>query len=58
MQKPANPNATESAKRLLNYLSETAGNAVITGQHTQTTRMEEIDYIRAVTGKEPLLRGF
>ncbi len=24
MQKPANPNATESAKRLLNYLSETS----------------------------------
>ena len=58
MQKPANPNATEAVKRLLNYLSETAGNAIITGQHTQTARMEEIDYISKVTGKEPLLRGF
>ena len=58
MQKPANPNATQAARRLLDYLAETAGNAVITGQHTQTARMEEIDYIRAVTGKEPLLRGF
>ncbi len=58
MQKPANPNATQAARRLLDYLAETAGNAVITGQHTQTARMEEIDYIRKVTGKEPLLRGF
>ena len=58
MQKTANPNATESAKKLLNYLSETAGKAIITGQHTQTKPMEEIDYIRKNTGKEPVLRGF
>ncbi|MBQ2405755.1 MAG: beta-mannosidase [Lachnospiraceae bacterium] len=58
MQKTSNPNACASAKRLLNYLSETAGKAIITGQHTQTKPMEEIDYIRDNTGKEPLLRGF
>ena len=58
MQKTANPNATASAKKLLNYLSETAGKAIITGQHTQTNPMEEIDYIRENTGKEPVLRGF
>ena len=58
MQKTANPNSTVAAKELLNYLSETAGKAIITGQHTQTNPMEEIDYIRSVTGKEPLLRGF
>ena len=58
MQKTVNSNATESAKELLNYLSDTAGNAIITGQHTQTVPMEEIDYIKEVTGKEPLLRGF
>ncbi|MBQ2116938.1 MAG: beta-mannosidase [Lachnospiraceae bacterium] len=58
MQKTSNPNACASAKRLLNYLSETAGKAIITGQHTQTKLMEEIDYIRDNTGKEPLLRGF
>lgn len=58
MQKTVNPNASERAQKLLNYLSETAGNAIITGQHTQTNPMEEIDYIREKTGKEPLLRGF
>ena len=58
MQNIVNPNATEKAKALLNFLSETAGKAIITGQHTQTNPMEEIDYIKSKTGKEPLLRGF
>lgn len=46
MQDTVNPNATEKAKALLNFLSETAGKAIITGQHTQTNPMEEIDYIK------------
>lgn len=58
MQKTVNPNASERAQKLLNYLSETAGKAIIMGQHTQTNPMEEIAYIREKTGKEPLLRGF
>lgn len=58
MQRTANQRATESAKKLLNFLSETAGKSIITGQHTQTRLMEEINYIRDITGKEPLLRGF
>lgn len=58
MQKSVNPNASEKAQKLLNYLSETAGKAIVTGQHTQTNPMEEIGYIREKTGKEPLLRGF
>ena len=56
MQNPSNKNCTKEAKELLNFLSDTAGKAIITGQHTQTNPMEEIDYIREVTGKEPLLR--
>ena len=58
MQKTANKNATEATKKLLNFLEETDGRKIITGQHTQTNPMEEIDYIREVTGAEPLLRGF
>ena len=58
MQILSNPNATESAKRLMAYLEETAGNGIITGQHTQTIPMNEITYIRENTGKEPMLRGF
>ncbi len=55
---PVNQNATANARKLLNELYETAGKKIITGQHTQTNPMEEIAYIREVTGKEPKLRGF
>ncbi len=58
MQTPVNKNATQGAIRLLNYLCETAGKAIITGQHTQTIPMEEITYIKEQTGKVPKLRGF
>jgi len=58
MQNTVNSNAAEKAKALLNFLSDTAGKAIVTGQHTQTNPMEEIDYIKSKTGKEPLLRGF
>lgn len=58
MQIPVNPCATEKAAELLNYLSETAGHKIITGQHTQTNPMEEIAYIRQITEKQPKLIGF
>ncbi len=58
MQVPVDAQATPRARELLNYLSDTAGKAIITGQHTQTVPMEEIEYIRRVTGREPKLRGF
>lgn len=58
MQTPVNENASLKAAELLNYLSETAGKAIITGQHTQTNPMEEIAYIEHHTGKQPKLRGF
>lgn len=58
MQKPVNQNASTEAKKLLQYLENIAGNAIISGQHTQTIPMEEIDYIKTITGKEPKLRGF
>ena len=58
MKNTANPNASLQAKMLLDHLSKVAGEAIITGQHTQTNEMEEIDYIYEKTGKKPLLRGF
>lgn len=58
MQNPVNSNSTKKARKLLNYLSDTAGKAIITGQHTQTNPMEEISYIREITGKRPKLYGF
>ena len=54
----ADAKATQEAKELLEYLKNTAGQQIITGQHTQTIPCEEIDYIRQTTGKEPKLRGF
>ncbi|MCR5508936.1 MAG: glycoside hydrolase family 26 protein [Lachnospiraceae bacterium] len=57
-QTPVNKNATKNAKALLKYLCDTAGNAIITGQHTQTNPMEEAAYISEKTGKLPKLRGF
>lgn len=58
MQKPVNKNASKEAAELLRYLEKTAGHGIITGQHTQTNPMEEIFYIKEVTGKTPKLRGF
>lgn len=56
--KPVNPNATQKAQELLDYLYKTAGKSIITGQHTQTNPMEEISYIEELTGRSPKLRGF
>lgn len=58
MQNTVNIHASQKTKNLLNYLSDNAGKAIITGQHTQTNSMEEITYIQQITGKQPKLRGF
>lgn len=58
MQECVNKNASENAKKLLNFLSDISGKKIITGQHTQTNEMEEISYIKEVTGKTPKLYGF
>ena len=55
---PVNPNASKEAATLLQYLYDTAGHKIITGQHTQTVPMEEREYIRKHTGKLPKLMGF
>ena len=53
-----NKNASPNARKLLDYLYKVAGKGLITGQHTQTKPMEEVEYIKGLTGKEPKLRGF
>lgn len=58
MQAPVNKNATPNTIKLLDYLVQISGKKLITGQHTQTIPMEEIQYIREKTKKEPMLRGF
>ena len=56
--RPVNPNATKEACNLLEYLYETAGKKLISGQHTQTVPCEEISYLYNLTGKKPKLQGF
>ena len=58
MVRTANENAISVAKKLLECLYEISGKKIITGQHTQTVPMEEINFIKSITGKEPKLRGF
>ncbi|MCM1267410.1 MAG: glycoside hydrolase family 26 protein [Bacteroidales bacterium] len=55
---PTNRQATPGARRLFHDLDALKGRGILTGQHTQTVKMEEIDEIRKITGKEPALRGF
>ncbi|MDR0302934.1 MAG: glycoside hydrolase family 26 protein [Treponema sp.] len=58
MYKTSNPNASEQARNVLNYLADLRGRGIVLGQHTQTCAQEELAYIREVTGKEPGLCGF
>ncbi len=55
---PCNKNATPEAVKLLEYLDEVAGKAVLLGQHTQTRAPKELQYIKEVTGKQPAICGF
>ena len=51
---PVNLQATDHAKKLLQYLTSIGGRGIVTGQHTQTVAMEEVDKIREITGFEDL----
>ncbi len=55
---PCNPRAQECVKSVMKYLADIMGDSIVTGQHTQTIPMEELQKIREVTGKEPALLGF
>ncbi len=56
--KPVNENAQECVKNVMKYLSDISFKKIITGQHTQTMKQEELEYIETVTGKQPALLGF
>ena len=55
---PTNPNAQDCVKTVMNYLGEISGDRIVTGQHTQTMDMMDLEVIRRETGKEPALLGF
>lgn len=55
---PCNKNAQQCVKNVMEYLADISGKKMLTGQHTQTMAMEEISYIKDITGDEPALIGF
>ena len=55
---PCDPKATREARVLLQYLASIEGKGILTGQHTQSIPMEELQFIRETTGKTPALLGF
>ena len=55
---PGNKNAQQCVKNVMKYLSDITYEKIITGQHTQSMKQEELHYIEEVTGKQPALLGF
>lgn len=55
---PCNSASLPCVGKVIDYLNEISGDRIITGQHTQTMPMEELQVIKNVTGKEPALLGF
>ncbi|MBQ6676356.1 MAG: beta-mannosidase, partial [Ruminococcus sp.] len=55
---PVNKNAQSEVRNVLKYLSDITYQKLLTGQHVQTLAMEELETIKAQTGKEPALLGF
>jgi len=55
---PCNPNASEEARNVLDYLANLRGKGIVLGQHTQTKAQEELKFIKKATGKLPALCGF
>lgn len=56
--KPVNQNAQDEVKKLLQFLDKIEGKSILTGQHTQTRKQEELELIFRETGKFPAICGF
>lgn len=59
-RKLSNPNASEKAQKLYDYICETYGTAILSGQQESTwmgSEQYEFDYIYNATGKYPAIRG-
>ncbi len=55
---PCNPSASKEARNLMQYIVDISGNSILLGQHTQTRKQEELNYIEKITGKLPAICGF
>ena len=59
-RKLSNPNASEKAQKLYDYICDTYGKAILSGQQESTwmgSEQYEFDYIFDKTGKYPAIRG-
>ena len=54
----SDPNATEAAKKLYNYLKSLTGQKIILGHHSQFTDMGAVEEIHDITGEYPALIDF
>lgn len=54
--KLSNENAADSAKTLMNFLSENYGDYIITGQYVSDETNSELDLVYRTTGKYPVIR--
>ena len=55
---PINKCSIPEVRNVLAYFDSIEGNAILTGQHTQTMAQPELKQIFSVTGKLPALCGF
>ncbi|MBR1529642.1 MAG: hypothetical protein IJ642_10140 [Oscillospiraceae bacterium] len=52
----SDPEASENARKLMNFLSEHYGNHVLSGQYTDSDKNTELDMICQITGHYPAIR--
>ena len=52
------PNSSDEAKALYKYLQNISGEKILSGQMSTPNGINEIEYIRDVTGKQPAVCGF
>ncbi len=55
---PCDKQATPEVKQVLKYLNSIEGKHILTGQHTQSMPMEEVQKIKEITGLLPAVCGF
>ncbi len=58
---PVNPRASEEVRELLDFLYDTRGKQILTGQHnysrTKITLTQSTDSVKAITGQTPVIWG-
>src|SRR5881275_1837039 len=51
------PNASKEAKALFAYLNDIYGKKILSGQMWASWEIDELKYLKEVTGKQPAIRG-